>query len=190
MGLNRRSGAGGLAAGPALPSHDIRTVMIRLKFVIFAALALQVVSVVSQDVNLTRAVILFTYPLLIIVGLVNWRLWGMRLILSGALLNFIVMVANGGLMPVSAHTVATVSGLQTDETISAGGAVPGTKSVVMPEEEIVLGALADRFVVDLPAADPKVVSVGDLMIGAGLALGTAQVLTRTMKPAAMQNRHA
>ena len=140
--------------------------------------------------NLTRAVMLFTYPLLIIVGLVNWRLWGMRLIVAGAFLNFIVMVANGGLMPVSVQTVATVSGLQTDETTSVGGPVSGSKSVVMPEDEIVLGALADRFVVDLPAAGPTVVSVGDLTIGAGLALGTAQVLTWTVKSPTAHNRHA
>lgn len=189
MGLIRRSGAGGLAAGPALPSHDIRTVMICLKFVIFAALALQVIAVGIQDATLTRAVMLFTYPLLIFVALVNWRLVGMRLFFGGALLNFVVMAANGGLMPVSAHTVATVSG-RTVETIPAEGPVPGTKSVVMPEDEIVLGALADRLVIDLPVISPKVVSVGDIMIATGLTLATVQVLTRIRSPVFAENRHA
>lgn len=162
--------------------------MIRLKFVAFAALGLQIVAVGSQDVALTRAAMLFTFPLLIIVAFVNGRVLGMRLILAGALLNFIVMAANGGLMPVSADTVADVSGHRTVQTREAGGAVPGSKSVVMPEDQIVLGTLADRFVVDLPAIGPKVVSCGDLLIGAGLVLGIGQVLTASAVLA--RNRHA
>jgi len=162
--------------------------MIRVNFVTFAALGLQLIAIGSQDVNLTRAAMFLTYPLLIAVAVINWRLLGMRLILAGALLNFVVIAANGGLMPVSASTVAGINGREAIENLSARKAVPGSKSVVMPEDEMVLGVFADRFVVHLPVGSPKVVSAGDLLIGAGLAAATGQVLTRTRSSVLAKNR--
>jgi len=164
--------------------------MIRLKFVTFAALGLQLIAIGSQDVNLTRASMFLTYPLLIAVTLINWRLLGMRLILAGACLNFAVIAGNGGLMPVSTSIVAGINDREAIENLSARQAVPGSKSVVMPEDEIVLGVFADRFVVHPPVGSPKVASAGDLLIVAGLATATAQVLTRTTNSAFARNRHA
>ena len=163
--------------------------MIRLKFVIFGALGLQIIAVSSQHEVLTRSVMLVTYPLLIILAFANGRLFGMRLILAGALLNFIVMAANGGLMPVSPASVARTGDSGIIENIPVGEAVPGSKSILLREDDMALGAFADRIVVDPPAIGVKVVSVGDLLIGAGLALATAQVLTRTTSSIIAGNRH-
>lgn len=163
--------------------------MIRFKFLIFAALGLQIMAVLSQDEILTRAVILSTYPLLIIVAIINRRLWGMRLILAGALLNFIVMAANGGLMPISSTAVVKVGGQEMIDAIPIGEPLPGSKSVLVQEHQMVLGAFADRFVVDFPIIGLKVLSVGDLLIGAGMILATAQILNGAATSVLGENRH-
>lgn len=163
--------------------------MIRFKLLIFAALGVQIIAVWSQDETLTRAAILLTYPLLIIASLANGRLLGMRLILAGALLNFIVIAANGGLMPVSPTTVGGAASHGMIESAPVGEAVPGSKSILLWEHEMELATFADRFVVHLPIIGFRVLSVGDLLIAAGLPLASAQILYNTGSSALGGNRH-
>jgi hypothetical protein len=55
---------------------------------------------------------LAAYLLLLIVLGLNWRMWGMRIAALGVLLNFLVVAANGGTMPV-ARDLAERAGNQT-----------------------------------------------------------------------------
>lgn len=162
--------------------------MIRLTFVTLAALGLQLAAAWSHDVSLTKAVMFGTYPLLAIVALANWRLPGLHLFLAGVLLNFAALAANGGLMPVASTTLASVNGQEAALNVDGAEAIPGSKSVVIPDEDIALGALADRIVINLPIVGVKIVSVGDLLIGLGISLAICQVLATSKGPMISTNR--
>jgi len=149
--------------------------VIRIKSVVFLAFAFQMGALALQDLALTRAALAITFPLLMFVAAANWRMWGMRVMLAGAALNFAAIVANGGLMPVDIATVSRVDGPEAARSF-AGSGVPGSKSVVLPEDEIAFAALADRFVVGLPAIGAKAVSAGDLIIGTGLLMAVGQAV--------------
>jgi hypothetical protein len=123
---------------------------------------------------------MITYPVLMFIALVNVRVPGVSLILVGAVMNFAVMAANGGLMPVSPEAVATSGGSRVGEIGLVEGPIPGTKSVVVQHGEAHAEVLADRFAVDLPWVGRKVASPGDILITAGLG-ATLPVQLRRMR---------
>jgi hypothetical protein len=102
-----------------------------------------------------------------VVVLANLRLPGLVLVALGAALNLAAILANGGSMPASQTALAT-----------AGIAIGGhTNSVVV--EHPALEPLTDVFA--LPACVPlaNVFSVGDVLIGAGIAVVIAIGMRRT-----------
>ena len=161
--------------------------MIRFKWLIFAALSIQLAAVASHDVAITRSAMLVTYPALALVALLNAHLLGMRLILLGALLNFLVMAANGGLMPVDPDAIGSGQ-IGTHETRAIQGPVAGTKSVVISEEEAAFSTLADRFVIQIPSYGRKVASIGDIIIGAGFFVAVGQLSMRPTRRANVGSR--
>ena len=77
---------------------------------------------------------------------INWRLPGMFLIIIGLGFNLIVILVNGGFMPLPVEVASrlwsesVLTRLQAGERISSG-----SKDILLPEAEIVLPWLADRF---------------------------------------------
>lgn len=102
-----------------------------------------------------------------VVVLANLRLPGVVLVALGAALNLAAILANGGSMPASPAALATAG-------IAIGG---NTNSVVL--EHPALEPLTDVFA--LPAWVPlaNVFSVGDVLIGAGIAVVIATGMRRT-----------
>ncbi len=91
------------------------------------------------------------------------------------LLNFAVIVSNGGLMPVSPSNMEKTGRGYTLEELELGDAVPRSKNVLLEESDTNLRWLSDRFtwLSDSPFA---VFSVGDAIIGAGLAVVLLELL--------------
>jgi hypothetical protein len=96
----------------------------------------------------------------------NRRRAGFWLLGVGLLLNLAVIVANGGLMPISPETWASLHGNQVEAPINSH--VFGSKSIVMPVEETRLEWLGDRFIVPDQLPIKIAFSLGDvfLVIGA------------------------
>lgn len=119
-----------------------------------------------------------TFVLMALV--VNLRQPGFWLIIVGAVLNFAVIVANGGLMPASPDAWAALNGIAAVPTTDFSNSVlagPGT----------VLSFLGDNFVLPRPLPFANVFSIGDLLIGAGGAVFIFQamhgrVLPRLLRP--------
>jgi hypothetical protein len=114
------------------------------------------------------------FPLLLVAShllllpflLRNVQYFGMRLILVGLLLNLAAMVANGGMMPVTADGVEAVGRHQRSE-VSYGSHIPGTKNVLMAREDVHLRGLTDSITLPIPGPMTRVVSLGDILVAAG-----------------------
>lgn len=98
----------------------------------------------------------------------NWRIPGLALVAIGAASNLLAIAANGGVMPASPEAVAALG------TEAATGF---SNSVVMTDP--VLRPLTDIFA--LPAWVPfaNVFSIGDVLIGAGVAATIALGMRRS-----------
>jgi Family of unknown function (DUF5317) len=97
----------------------------------------------------------------------NIRLTGLPIVAAGAALNLVAIVANGGVMPTTAAAM-TAAGLDPTDGFSNSAIVASP----------VLAPLTD--VLALPAGLPlaNVFSVGDLLIGLGVAVAIAAAMRR------------
>lgn len=115
-----------------------------------------------------------THALLLPFLIANRRLWGMGIVAVGLALNVAVMLANGGLMPVSPSTVEQV-GRHDVGSLQLREHVPGTKNVLLEPSDTRLSVLSDAILVDAPPPLRKAVSVGDLLIFAGVIVAFVHI---------------
>ncbi len=116
---------------------------------------------------LRRFVFSTTYVLLLAFVVLNWRRVGIMLVGVGMLLNFLAIVTNGGLMPISPAAMEKAGLGDELAELELGDAVPASKNVLLDEADTHLQWLTDRFAWDSPGPFP-VFSIGDVIIGAGL----------------------
>jgi hypothetical protein len=118
-----------------------------------------------------RLIYVLSTALVGVVVLANLRLTGVPLIALGAGLNLLAIVSNGGAMPASPEALAAVG-------LGVGG---NTNSVVVAAPA--LQPLTDIFAMPawLPLAN--VFSVGDVLIGIGLAIAVAAAMRPGARPA-------
>lgn len=89
----------------------------------------------------------------------NWRIPGMPLVIVGAACNLAAIAANGGIMPADAAAIASL-GLSPSEGFS--------NSVVLTDPA--LRPLTDIFAMPPVLPFANVFSIGDVLIGLGVAL--------------------
>ncbi|MDX1664370.1 MAG: DUF5317 domain-containing protein [Candidatus Promineifilaceae bacterium] len=116
--------------------------------------------------QMAAAILVVTQVLLLFFAWRNRSLPGMWALGGGVALNLLVILANGGLMPVSPE-VATRLLPEATHTWSIGERLWMTKDVVLPVEAMSLPWLADRFL--LPEGLPlrSAFSLGDVFIAWG-----------------------
>jgi len=97
----------------------------------------------------------------------NRHLRWIWIVLAGVLLNTLVMVANGGLMPISPETLQHSGNAHVLARVPVGAPLPRSKDIILPEEQIRLAFLADR--ISMPGR-PGSFSAGDVLIAGGMVL--------------------
>ena len=97
-------------------------------------------------------------------------------VVSGVL----TIAANDGLMPISPEALEAAGDREIADAVALGDAIPRSKSVLLPEDQMVFPGLVDRFVLEVPVVGSKVVSIGDLLLTTGLLVATGAVLVRSV----------
>jgi len=109
-----------------------------------------------------------SHVLLFVLVWQNRHVSGIKLIGLGLLLNFLVMVVNGGFMPITPHTLAQIGYDGNAPQLETGYIVGRTKNVVMVPGDASLWFLSDIMVIPRPFPIPTALSVGDLLIVLGV----------------------
>jgi len=152
---------------------------LRCTWLILIAFLLQIIVFSSQFESLGRSdrlgpalYISSILMLLLAVGL-NLSLGGMKIFGLGLLLNFLVIAANGGYMPVPLDNLTQAGMTQRAELLRAEGHL--SNSTVLTSETR-LPFLADIFL--LPSCLPfsNVFSIGDVFIGIGAFILVLQAM--------------
>lgn len=114
------------------------------------------------------AALIVSQLFLLAFTLVNIRIQGMAVLMLGLVLNLAVIIMNGGFMPLPLETAerfvdpGILGGLEAGERIDSS-----SKDILLPESEIVLPWLADRFVLPSWFSYRFAFSAGDVLIAAG-----------------------
>lgn len=135
----------------------------------FFAVALQLLAIfapLGDDIP-RRVLFLLSYLILLAFVYLNLRRIGIAIIGAGLVLNFLPIVANGGLMPVTPETLARGD---FPENVEVGEWVPGSKDVLLEREDVRLWALGDRFVLNDFLGGTIAYSFGDIILLAGLVV--------------------
>lgn len=118
-----------------------------------------------------------TYSLLIIVLFLNRFQKGFILLLIGTLLNFAVIMANDGRMPVEIDSVQHLMSAEIVEALESGSDLTHTELTASTRLKI----LGDIIHLPKPYPFPKSLSVGDLFIIAGLFILIQQLMLSKVK---------
>ena len=146
----------------------------KLAAVVISLFTLQWITVVyaSERTILQMAFLILSHIALILLVLLNRYVPGAKLFALGIILNTVVMVANGGWMPVTPQTYQFVHPDQTEVEVSANP--PKSKNIILPRSETKLWILSDFIPVVLPWRR-NAISIGDVL----LIIGAAQFLFQT-----------
>lgn len=147
-------------------------VVIRLGVVALLAVSLQIVAIYLPTSTgvLRRILFVSSYILLMAFAAANWRRPGIIILAIGLVLNFAVIAANGGLMPVTAEPFQRIHEEAQIEGVQEGEAIPHSKNVLLAREDVRLWFLSDRLVRTWGPPALRIISIGDLFIVAGLVV--------------------
>ncbi len=180
-------GVAGLVVGLARGGRLANLALLELRWGGLAILALVIQFVVvhrlmpdpSVSLDLAGALFLVTYLTILVVVWRNRLLPGIWLVGVGVLLNVLATLPHGGLMPTTPD-VLQFAGRPVPNQLPGPGERPYviSKDLVLPQEQIPLWLIADRFALPRGWPGAGVFSPGDLAVGVGvgwlLAAGVAE----------------
>jgi len=156
---------------------------IRRGWFIILALLVQLVAIPAisnpDALVLKKAILGATTVLLVWSLLPNLRWWSFRILGIGLLLNTIVMVANGGLMPATFDELQHVLPAENARQYGLGQTPVGSKNILLAEEDVNLKFLSDLTPVMWPV--PKVYSVGDFFLFTGFLIFIFELFIRVSR---------
>lgn len=113
-------------------------------------------------------ILVSSQALLLVFSLMNLKKTSFFPIIAGFLCNFLVIILNGGLMPISPETIHQLIPGVSDSLWTLGHRLGFGKDIVLLENQTVLPFFSDRFVTPQWMNYPVAFSFGDLLISAGV----------------------
>jgi hypothetical protein len=142
------------------------SVELRIAGIVPAALAVQLIAIfgdLGSDDIFRRILFVASYLLLIAFVFANVRRPSVALFGVGVLLNFLPIIANGGLMPITPETLQKTGDVPEDARV--GEWVRDTKDVLLERDDVHLYYFSDRLTSDLSPF--RAFSIGDLVLISG-----------------------
>ena len=116
--------------------------------------------------SLAAVTLLASLTLFLAFAWLNRCLPGMPILIVGLLLNFMVIVANGGWMPISPQTADLLTGKDILQIMNLGGRL-GEKDILLSAQNTHFEFLADRFLLPEWIPYKSAFSLGDILIALG-----------------------
>lgn len=120
---------------------------------------------------------LLSYTLLFIGYYFNRNTLGFKVIFVGTFLNFLVIMANGGRMPVSGESMISIGLIDNMIAIRDGHVI----THALMGSETVFRYLGDIFVLPKPYPRPKIFSIGDAIMAVGVFLYIQEIMIKKLK---------
>ncbi len=124
----------------------------------------------TQQVAVGQILLLLSHLLLLAFVWQNRRLPGLWIVGLGVICNLAVILANGGLMPITPETLVQINPGSTLDQWTAGAHYGYSKDVILGRGETALWALSDILVLPPPFPWPTAFSLGDLLIALGIVV--------------------
>ena len=165
----------GLVFGLAISKsrgHPYQTPIFNHSWLVFAGFLPQFIAIHLKSTRAAfpdslAALFLVTSQLaLFVFALLNRSIPGMLILIVGLILNLAVMLFNGGFMPISPHTAASLVSEDVANNLIIGNRF-GSKDILLPTHETHLELLADRFLSPPNFPYQVAFSLGDVFISFG-----------------------
>lgn len=120
---------------------------------------------------------LLSYTLLFIGLYFNRSTLGFKVISAGIFLNFLVIMANGGRMPVSGEAMVGIGLVDNMVAIRDGHVI----THALMGSGTIFRYLGDIFVLPKPYPRPKIFSIGDVIMAIGVFLYIQEIMIKKLK---------
>jgi hypothetical protein len=156
-------------------ASQIASIPLRAPWLALLALALQVPLLraplgPTQQVVVAQALFLLSHLLLLTFVWLNRRLVGIQIVGLGVLGNLLVILTNGGFMPITPQTLVHINPGSTLDQWPVGYHYGNSKDVILLQEATVFWFLSDILVLPPPFPWPAAFSVGDTLIALGIVV--------------------
>jgi hypothetical protein len=123
-----------------------------------------------QGLAWQQMLFLVSHLLLLVFVWQNRRIVGVQLVGLGVICNLVVILANGGLMPITPETLARINPGTTLEQWTLGLHYGYSKDVILSQAQTRLWALGDVLVIPPLFPWPTAFSLGDLLLAGGVVV--------------------
>lgn len=156
-------------------ASQIAAISLRSTWLVLLALALQIPLLraaggSTEELGVEQALFLSSHLLLLAFVWRNRRLTAIQIFGLGVLCNLVVILANGGFMPITPETLVRINRGSSLGQWPIGLHYHFSKDIILSRKETRLWALSDILVVPPPFPWPTAFSLGDLLIAVGIVV--------------------
>jgi len=124
----------------------------------------------TQQVGVQQALFLVSHLLLLGFVWRNWRLPGIQIVGLGVICNLLVILVNGGFMPITPQTLVQINPYSSLAQWPVGFHYGYSKDIILLRQDTSLWGLSDLLVVPPPFPWPTAFSLGDLIMAVGIVV--------------------
>ena len=151
----------------------IAAISLRHAWLVLLALALQLPLLRAeagprQHIAVQQALFLASHLLLLAFVALNRRSTAIKIAGVGVVCNLIVILANGGLMPIAPETLVQINPGSSLAQFPIGSHYGYSKDVILPRQGTALWLLSDILALPPPFPWPAAFSLGDLIIAVAI----------------------